>query len=151
MQMGKIRMSLTGPQAANVFNNLIRGTHLQELLFKFQRVRHPESMSLGSCGLTWWKGFKKRHADKIVTKRGERFASCRADWTKKLNLAQMYDVIYDVMLEARIASKQPVRCRTWNGTTDKVFHNQPHIHYPPIHLRVRWCCLLCRDFHEQQQ
>ena len=43
-----------------------------------------------------------------MTKRGERFASCRADWTKKSNLAQMYDVIYDVMLEACIASKRPV-------------------------------------------
>jgi len=55
---------------------------------------------------------QKRHADKIVTKKGERFASCRADWTKKLNIAQMYDVIYDVMVKACIASKWPVSVYT---------------------------------------
>jgi len=150
VQMGKIRMPLTGPQAVNVFNDLIRGTRLQELLFEFQRVQRPESILLGSCGLTWWKEFKQRHTDKIVRKRGERFASCRADWTNKSNLAQMYDVIYDVMLEACITSKRPVRCQTWNGTTDCVFSKQPHIHHPPIHLHIWCCCLLCCHFHEQQ-
>ena len=59
VQMGKIKMPLTGPQAVTVFNDLIRGTRLQESLSEFQRVRNPESMSLGSCGLTWWKGLKK--------------------------------------------------------------------------------------------
>jgi len=108
IQMGRIRQPLTGPQGVQVFNDLISGTPLEESLLDYQQLRCPESTALGSCGTNWWKGFKKRHADKIVTKKGERFASCRADWTKKSNIAQMYDVIYDVMVEACISSKQPV-------------------------------------------
>ena len=42
-----------------------------------------------------------------MTKRGEKFASARADWTKKSNISQMYDVIYGIMVEARIASERP--------------------------------------------
>ena len=33
--------------------------------------------------------------------------SARTNWTKKSNLSQMYDIIYDVMVEDRIASERP--------------------------------------------
>ena len=42
-----------------------------------------------------------------MTKRGEKFASARADWTKNSNISQIYDVIYNIMVEARIASERP--------------------------------------------
>ena len=36
-------------------------------------------------------------------KRGEKFASSRADWTKKSNISQMFDVIYDELVDAKVA------------------------------------------------
>ena len=50
-------------------------------------------------------GFKKRHRNRIVTKRGEKFACNRSDWTKMKNIRQMYDVIYDEMVDAGVAVK----------------------------------------------
>ena len=107
IQMGKIRQPLTGPQAIKTFNPLIKNTPMQDTLREFQQIRSPNSKTLGAVGIHWWQGFKRRNTDKIVTKRGEKFVSARADWTKKSNLSQMYDVIYDVMVKARIASETP--------------------------------------------
>ena len=45
----------------------------------------------------------QRHGDRLVTKRGERFACSHSDWTKLENIVQMYDVIYDEIVHARIA------------------------------------------------
>ena len=106
IQMGKIRQPLTGPQAIVLMNSLIKGTPIQESLKEYQSSHSPWTNTLGTVGRNWWYAFLKRHNHLIVTKRGEKFASIRADWTKKHNLAQMYDVVYDVMVEAHIASKR---------------------------------------------
>jgi hypothetical protein len=51
----------------------------------------------------WWGGFLKRHEDEIVTKRGKKCALNRHDWTTFENIQQMYDVIYDELVDARVA------------------------------------------------
>ena len=38
-----------------------------------------------------------------MRKRGERFACNRHQWTSYVNVKQMYDIIYDEMVNARIA------------------------------------------------
>ena len=43
-----------------------------------------------------------------MTRRGEKFACVRGEWTKLSNITQMFDVIYDEMVAARIASKRAV-------------------------------------------
>ena len=48
----------------------------------------------------------KRHGDRLVTKRGERFAIKRADWSRVSYIKQMCDIIYDVFLEARVACQR---------------------------------------------
>ena len=40
----------------------------------------------------------------MVSKKGEKFALNRADWTKLSNIKQMYDYIYEEMIDAHIAS-----------------------------------------------
>lgn len=39
-----------------------------------------------------------------MTKKDEKFASIHANYTKKANIAQMYDIIYDEAVDARMAS-----------------------------------------------
>ncbi len=38
-----------------------------------------------------------------MTKRGEKFALNRSDWTTLPNIKQMYEVIYDEMVDAGVA------------------------------------------------
>jgi hypothetical protein len=59
--------------------------------------------NLGQVGRSYWTGFMRRHGDRLVTKRGERFASNRNDWSKHAYIKQMYDVIYDEYVVANIA------------------------------------------------
>ena len=90
-------------------NDLIKDTPMQDALKEFQMVRHlgrPE-FEYGTLTQGWWKGFKHRNGHLVVSKRGERFACSRADWTKKSNLAMMYNVIYDEMIDAGIAENLP--------------------------------------------
>ena len=108
IQMAKICAPLTGPRGSAFFNNMIQRTPTQDALKLFQVKRAPNSENHGEAGLGWWRGFKDRHQDKIVTKRGEKYASTRADWTKYSNIAQMYDVTEDELVEARIASLTPL-------------------------------------------
>ena len=38
-----------------------------------------------------------------MTKRGKKFALNRAEWTTLPNISQMYDVIYDEFVDAKVA------------------------------------------------
>ena len=54
-------------------------------------------------GRGWWNGFRRRYGDHIVTKRGEKFEINRNDWYKEVYIRQMYDVIYDNMVDAGVS------------------------------------------------
>ena len=104
IQMGKIRQPLTCEEAIAIMNDMISETEMSDSLTQFQKVRTPNSGTIGVVGRNWWRGFKKRHASKIVSKKGEKFASNRADWTKLSNIKHMYEYIYKEMINAHIAS-----------------------------------------------
>ncbi len=59
----------------------------------------------GTIGSGWWYGFLRRNGHRIVTQQGEKFAVDRSDWTTLDNIAQMYDIIYDEMMDASVAEK----------------------------------------------
>jgi hypothetical protein len=104
IQMGKIRQPITCDEAIAIMNDLISETEMAESLTQFQKARTSTSSSYGSVGKNWWMGFKKRHASLLVSKKGEKFASSRADWMKLSNIKQMYEYIYNEMVQANIAS-----------------------------------------------
>jgi len=85
--------------------NIISGTPCKDILVDFQ-----ENCKLGSASFEygyvthgWWYGFKRRNRHRLVTKRGEKFSSHHANWTKMKNVCQMYDVIYDELVDAGVA------------------------------------------------
>ncbi len=105
IQMGKTRQPLSSTEAVRVMNDLIDGIKTQEALVSFQTSRKLGSHKLHNGKVTtgWWRGFLKSHGNEIFTKRGERFALNRDDWTTFENIQQMYDVIYDELVNARVA------------------------------------------------
>ena len=104
IQMGKMRQPLTRDEAIAIMNDMISKTEMAERLTDFQWVCTLNTNRYGVVGKNWWQGFKKRHAGLIVSKKGEKFALNRADWTKLSNIKQMYEYIYKEMIDAHIAS-----------------------------------------------
>ena len=104
--MGKIHQPLTCEEAIAIMNDVISETEMSDSLKQFQKVRTPNSGTIVVVGRNWWQGFKTRHASKIVSKKGEKFASNRADWTKLSNIKHMYEYIYKEMIDAHIASSR---------------------------------------------
>jgi hypothetical protein len=70
-------------------------------------VHFPNSPieELGRVDVGWWNGFRERFKHVLTTKRGEKFEHFRADWSQEPYIAQMYNVIYDNMVEAGVAIK----------------------------------------------
>jgi hypothetical protein len=103
--MGNARQPLTPFEGLQLMNSLIKDQELQEKLKEFKRRRKLGGSEefLGEVGRSYWQGFMRRHGDRLVTKRGEKFASNRADWSKHVYIKQMYDVIYDEMVGAGVA------------------------------------------------
>ena len=85
-------------------NDMISETEMAEQLTEFKKICTSNSQKYSFVGRNWWHGFKKWHASRIVSKKGEKFALNRADWTKLSNIKQMYDYIYEEMIDAHIAS-----------------------------------------------
>ena len=104
IQMGKIRQPLTCDEAIAIIHDLISETEMSESLTHFQKSRTSNSGSFGCIDKNWWPGFKKRHASQIASKKGEKFASSRADWTKLSNIKQMYEYIFNEMIQANIVT-----------------------------------------------
>jgi hypothetical protein len=105
IMMGNVRQPLTPTEGLLVMNGLIKNQELQQKLieFKLQRGLGGDLEHLGKVGRSYWTGFMKRHGDRLVTKRGEKFAANRADWSKHFYIKQMYDVIYDEFVAANVA------------------------------------------------
>jgi hypothetical protein len=99
--MGNARQPLTPTEGLHLMNSLIKDSELQEKLISFKRQRRLGNS--GEVGRSYWTLFMRRNAHRLVTKRGERFASNRADWSKMSYIKQMYDVIYDQLVDARVA------------------------------------------------
>ena len=86
-------------------NNLIYQTHTQERLAEFQKSRKLGGDDFKHVTVTkaWWRGFLRQHAHEIVTKQGEKFALNQSKWTALPNIKQMYEVIYDEMIDVGVA------------------------------------------------
>lgn len=85
-QMGRIRCPITVKGSINLMNSLIKGTEGQKRYIEFQK-KHcgmtDENPALGRVGVSYFRLFCTRHKHRLVTRRGERFACYRDDWSKE--------------------------------------------------------------------
>ena len=86
-------------------NDMIKNANTKQKLIEFQQTRRLGTYGFEKSKVTsgWWRGFLRRNEDKLVTKRGEKFALNRHDWTTLPIIKQMYEVIYDKMVDACVA------------------------------------------------
>ena len=62
---------------------------------------------MGQVGYNFWLNFKKRNADKIVKRKGEKFELERFNWTTYHNFAKMYKHFGNEMEYAMVAKTLP--------------------------------------------
>ncbi len=107
IHMGTICQPLAAWEGIKMMNNLMEGTELRRKIEEFQRARKLGSKALvfGKVGRGWWRGFLQRNGHHIVRKWGERFAMDRSKWITLANIDQMYDIIYNEMVEAKIVKR----------------------------------------------
>ncbi len=94
-------------EGIELMNSFMRGTHFEKKLAKFQ-IDHNlcrDDILCGTIGSGWWYGFLRRNGYRIVNQQGEKFGVDRSDWTTLDNISQMYDIIYDEMVDAGVAEK----------------------------------------------
>jgi len=69
------------------------------------KERYIEADVLGKeqLGPGYWKGFLKRNKHRLVSKKGQKYALDRKDWSTYRNMYKMYNEIYAEMTEAGVA------------------------------------------------
>ena len=67
--MGKIQQPLIRDEAITIMNDMISETEMRERLTESQKIHTSNSKRFDGVGVNWWRGFKKRHASRIVSKK----------------------------------------------------------------------------------
>ena len=116
IQMAQIRQCLTPSEAVQLINSLIKDTQLQQDLIKW-KMKYSHG-SDGYIGGGYWSLFKKRNAHLIRSKRGQKYELDRASWSTYANFRQMYEQVYDQMVEAGVAVKHDTP--QWQNTNGDI-------------------------------
>ena len=123
-------------------NSIIAGTCHELKMIRYKERLHLTGDALHKVGTCFWRNFRKRHANMLDADTGVSQASCRKEWSTHQNFNKMYNLVYDVMDEARILEKlpEPVWMNLAGDVVDKaaavgekVTH---HVKYPEYQVFV---------------
>ena len=107
LSMAEIREPLPPSRCICLINDLIRNTPAQKKLIEFKtkmRMFSPH-VPLGEVGLGYWQHFRERYKHKLVNKKGQKFELDRSLWCTYQNFRNMYDMIEDKLIEAKVAKR----------------------------------------------
>jgi hypothetical protein len=110
LRLSKIGAPLTKDQVITLASSLIHGTtHLDDLI-EFKRRRHllgEEVMNQNILGNRWYSNFLGRNSDKLKRGRGRVRDVKRHTWCNIDAFQNMYDNVYDTMVDAGVAELLP--------------------------------------------
>ena len=115
LAMARIRRCLTTSESLDLANDLIRDTPVEQQITEWKRsINLKVNENEPVLGRKYWSLFKKRWGHKLVSKRGQKFAMDRNNSLTYSNMKQMYDDVYDSMVDAGVAIKldQPLNHHT---------------------------------------
>ena len=101
--MARMRQALSPSACLEMINSMIDGTQTQRDLIAFKsKHSHPSGSTVG---VGYYHGFMKRNEHLLTAKRGSKYELDRDRWTTYANFDQMYDHIYDELVDAKVAYK----------------------------------------------
>ena len=102
-----INAALDATEIIALTNNMIQGTPWQEDVENFQRKYcpsiNPNNFVYGQVGIAWFRSFRARNSYRLNMQTEELYAGNRSDWQKYEFHEQMYNKIYQTLVEAKIA------------------------------------------------
>ena len=120
--MARIRRCLTTTESIALANDLISGTELETKIIEWKKTRMEYDPASPVLGKKYWLLFKKRWSHKLVTKRGQKFAMDRSNSLTYANVKQMYDQVYNCMVDAGVASVSDEYCNDYLGPLKTKYH-----------------------------
>ena len=109
-QMAKMRQPLCISEGLALANSLVVGTKWEKEIIEFKTKRgwsqfDDEGNKKELLGKKWYQRFWKRNSHIIERKATQKFAKDRSEWSVYRNFAQMYDEVYEAMVDAGVAKK----------------------------------------------
>ncbi len=104
---------ITSGEGIELATSLIKGTPVEKEVQAFQKSRHRKSTSWCLTNQYWRAGFMKRNAVALSRAKGNRIAACRSEWTTFENIVEMYNLVYDQMVDAGLAKKLSPEDQYW--------------------------------------
>ena len=86
---------------------MLKGTLTEQevIAFKAKYSHGGGNVETAELGNGYYYGFLKRNGHALVSKRGEKFAANRSDWSTYEDFARIYDGVYDEMVAAGVAKR----------------------------------------------
>jgi hypothetical protein len=100
IRLAKMGRPLTKTTVLELANDLIAGTEVEELIADCKKIRKLKETKLGSA---WYRGFLKRYQDDLSLSASVVKDIKRRTWVKVENFENMYQNIFEHMVEAGIA------------------------------------------------
>jgi hypothetical protein len=111
IQCASICQPLSITMGLHLANSLIDGTPVKDnviwFLRKYTQWCDGRDSDCPILGRGYWRGFMERNGHLIIGKKGQKFAIDCHKWSSYLNISQMYDFVYDEMVDAGVAEKLP--------------------------------------------
>jgi hypothetical protein len=108
LKLSNIGQPLTKFQLLSLAESLIDGTDLKDNMIKFKqhhKILGPGELSNSVVGVRWYEGFMKRHGDMLKRAKGRVRDVNRHNWCTYANFSTMYNVVYEAMVESKVAEK----------------------------------------------
>lgn len=108
IQLARIRDCIRPSLGIQLVNSMIDGTPVQKALMEHKKALGTVGYddTLGKVGAGYWRGFKWRNKDKIVSKKGQKYEMDQNSWSTYANFCQMYDGVINEFVDAGVAIKR---------------------------------------------
>ena len=100
IRLAKMGTPLTKTTVLELANDIVSGTEVEELVADCKKLRKLQGTKLGTA---WYRGFLKRYEDDLSRNKTVIKDIKRRTWVKSENFENMYQNIYEHMVEAGIA------------------------------------------------
>jgi hypothetical protein len=125
IQRSRMGQPLAQHEGILLVNSIIFGTIHQDNLRRYQIdvVRMSvDADNLGIAGSRYWQNFKRRNKDMLDTGAAVAQAVCRKEWSSYQNFAQMYDLVYEQMDQARVL--EALEVPVWMNLAGEIVSSQ---------------------------
>jgi hypothetical protein len=102
LRRAALRQPVYCGEGLELANSMIEGTQSQLALMEWKKnlKNGPNDNSFGTLGQRYWQKICRRNADVIASKKAVRFDSKRDDWCRLENFADIYDGVYNKLVES---------------------------------------------------